>query len=59
MWAIGVATALLVVLPARAGGADQLRQFLTQHKDGAMKAAPRINQLAREILAQNRSAKAK
>ncbi|CAB3931283.1 hypothetical protein QQL45_18250 [Achromobacter insolitus] len=36
-----------------------LRQFLTQHKDGAMKAAPRINQLAREILAQNRSAKAK
>lgn len=36
-----------------------LRQFLKQHKDGAMKAAPRINQLAREILAQNSSAKAK
>jgi outer membrane lipoprotein carrier protein len=32
VWAIGLATALLVVLPARAGGADQLRQFLTQTK---------------------------
>ncbi|MHC0508505.1 hypothetical protein [Achromobacter aegrifaciens] len=35
------------------------RQFLTQHKDGAMKAAPRINQIAREVMAQDSSAKAK
>ncbi|MBC9907097.1 hypothetical protein [Achromobacter xylosoxidans] len=35
------------------------RQFLTKHKDGAMKAAPKINQLAREVMAQDASAKAK
>gem|GEM_PF-1613067 len=38
---------------------DYARQFLQQHKNGALKAAPKINQLAREVMAQDAAAKAK
>jgi outer membrane lipoprotein carrier protein len=42
LWALGIAAALMLAAPARAGGSDQLRQFLSQTKTASGEFTQRV-----------------